>query len=133
MVFLDEKGNKIQATVKQSLIRRFSHLLVAGQCRLINNFGVGQNNENYRASQHPYKINFIFYTSVVRCEDDISIPVHGFKFASFNDILSKKLNDKFLIDIIARVTGYRSLESNLKDNKENKKLIMELEDAEYVT
>ncbi|XP_074337264.1 uncharacterized protein LOC141674455 [Apium graveolens] len=70
-----------------------------------------------------------FLTSV-RCEDDISIQVHGFKFASFDDILSNKLGDKFLIDVIVRVVGYSSVESSLNDNKETKKLIMELEDAE---
>ncbi|KAL8109726.1 hypothetical protein AgCh_025723 [Apium graveolens] len=71
------------------------------------------------AFQHPYKINFNLYTSLVRCEDDISIPVHGFKFASFDDILSKKLDDKFLIelnnktnqDLLEVRTSYQNIKS----------------------
>ncbi|KAL8109725.1 hypothetical protein AgCh_025722 [Apium graveolens] len=77
-----------------------------------------------------YKARLV--AKAVRCEDDISIQVHGFKFASFDDILSNKLGDKFLIDVIVRVVGYSSVESSLNDNKETKKLIMELEDAEFM-
>nr|ABD83325.1 Fgenesh protein 114 [Beta vulgaris] len=58
MIFLDEKGDKIQASVKKFLVRRFSHLLDEGQCRVISNFGVGENSGSYRPTSHPYKINF---------------------------------------------------------------------------
>ncbi|KAL2927156.1 Replication factor A protein 1 [Bienertia sinuspersici] len=58
MVFMDEKNGKIHAIVKKTLIKRFLSLLT--ECRLIviTNFGVAQNNSNFRTTQHPYKINF---------------------------------------------------------------------------
>ncbi|KAL2892350.1 Replication factor A protein 1 [Bienertia sinuspersici] len=99
MVFLDEKGSKIQASVKKSLIRRFTNLLEEGQLRIIANFGVGQSTGNYRPTQHPYKINFFFTTSVQIC-DELPIPLHGFNFVSLDDILSKKLDDKYLVGML---------------------------------
>ncbi|KAL2930704.1 Replication protein A 70 kDa DNA-binding subunit A [Bienertia sinuspersici] len=38
MVFLDEKGGKILASVKKPLIRRFSNLLHEGQLRVITDW-----------------------------------------------------------------------------------------------
>lgn len=93
------KGGKIQATVKNRLIRRFSNVLEEGQCHIVANFGVGQSNGNYRISLHPYKINFFFNTSVRVCDEDLHIPIYGFSFVSFEDILENKLDDKFLVGI----------------------------------
>ncbi|KAL2901048.1 Replication factor A protein 1 [Bienertia sinuspersici] len=96
MAFLDEKGSKIQASVKKTLIRRFANVLEEGQLRIIANFGVGQSIGNYRPTQHPYKINFFFTTLVQAC-DYLPISLHGFNLVSFDDILSKKLDDKYLV------------------------------------
>lgn len=57
-----------------------------GRCRIIANFGIWQNSDNYIVSQHSYKINFIFTSSVVRCEDDMSVLIYGFKFVPIDDI-----------------------------------------------
>ncbi|KAL2923296.1 hypothetical protein RDABS01_014787, partial [Bienertia sinuspersici] len=57
MVFLDEKS-------KKTLLKRFANLLEEGQLRIITNFGVGQSTGKYKPTQHPYKINFFFTTSV---------------------------------------------------------------------
>ncbi|KAL2898322.1 Replication factor A protein 1 [Bienertia sinuspersici] len=96
MVFLDEKGGKILASVKKTLIKRFSNLLHEGQLRVITNFGVGESTGNYKPTQHPYKINFFFTTLVHAC-DNLAIPRYGFNFMSFDDILSKQLDDRCLI------------------------------------
>ncbi|KAL2896630.1 Replication factor A protein 1 [Bienertia sinuspersici] len=97
MVFMDEKNGKIHATVNKTLIKRFLSLLT--ECRLIviTNFGVAQNNSNFRTTQHPYKINFFFSTIVKDYKDDVPIPLYGFNFVTFDDILSNRLDDIYLI------------------------------------
>ncbi|KAL2905811.1 Replication protein A 70 kDa DNA-binding subunit C [Bienertia sinuspersici] len=44
MVFVDEKGDKVQATVKRSLLLRFGPILHEGSVYSISRFGVGQPN-----------------------------------------------------------------------------------------
>ncbi|KAL2923693.1 Replication factor A protein 1, partial [Bienertia sinuspersici] len=63
-VFLDEEGSKTQASVKKTLLKRFANLLEEGQLSIITKFGVDQSTGNYKPTQHPYKINFFFTTSV---------------------------------------------------------------------
>ncbi|KAL2894964.1 Replication factor A protein 1 [Bienertia sinuspersici] len=99
MVFLDEKGSKIQASVKKTLIRRFAKFLEQGQLRIITNFGVRQNNGSYRPTQHPYKINF-FFTTLVQVCGELPIPLYGFNIVSFEDILSKKMDHTYLIGML---------------------------------
>lgn len=129
MVFLDEKGDKIQAIVKKLLIRRFSHLFAEGQFRVINNFGVAQNNGSYRLTSHPYKINFLLNTRVQNC-DDLPIPLHGLNFASFDDIISNRLDDIILTDVVGEIVSVIPIETFERNGKQSKKLILELNDKE---
>lgn len=73
------QGKKIEAIVRKSLIKHFSSQIVEGELRTITNFDVGQNSGDYRLTDHPYKINFLFSTSVKGC-DDLKIPLYGFIF-----------------------------------------------------
>ncbi|KAL2941604.1 Beta-galactosidase 9 [Bienertia sinuspersici] len=58
MVLVDEKGEKIQASIKRTHIGRFENLVKEGCCRLISHFGVVNNIGKHRATNHSYKINF---------------------------------------------------------------------------
>ncbi|KAL2926026.1 Replication protein A 70 kDa DNA-binding subunit E, partial [Bienertia sinuspersici] len=102
-------------------------LLHEGQLRVITNFGVGESTGNYKPTQHPYKINFFFTTLVHAC-DNLAIPRYGFNFMSFDDILSKQLDDRCLIDIIGQVVAVGPLEINERNGKPCKKIMMELND-----
>lgn len=79
----------IQATTKKNLMVKFSNKLSEGQFRLISNFEVAQSSG--------YKINFLPSISIIPCNEDTRISAHGLKFVSFDDILAKQIDDKFLI------------------------------------
>ncbi|XP_021734893.1 replication protein A 70 kDa DNA-binding subunit B-like [Chenopodium quinoa] len=49
-VLVDEKGSKMQASIKQTLIQRFEKLVNEGSTCIISNFGVGKNYGKYRAT-----------------------------------------------------------------------------------
>ena len=84
------------AVVKKNLVSKFSPLLKEGECRTITNFGVGQNLGSYRSTKHQYKF-FFFQTTAVRMCEDLGIPLHGFSFVPSNDIITKSLDDAYLI------------------------------------
>ncbi|KAL2921657.1 Neuron navigator 2 [Bienertia sinuspersici] len=58
MILMYEKEWKIQSTMEKTLIKRFVNLLIEHQLIVITNFCVAQNNNDFRTTQHPYKINF---------------------------------------------------------------------------
>ncbi|KAL2905276.1 Replication factor A protein 1 [Bienertia sinuspersici] len=101
MGLMDEK-------VKKTLIKRFLSLLTECQLIDITNFGIAQNNSNLRTTQHPYKINFLFSTIVKDYKVDVPIALYGFNFVTFDDILSNRLDDKYLIDIIGQSKDIQS-------------------------
>lgn len=87
----------IQAMAKKILMVKFSNKLSEGQFRLISNFEVAQSSGNFRISNHEYEINFLPSISVIPCDEDMRISAHRLKFVSFDDILAKQIDDKFLI------------------------------------
>ncbi|KAL2898598.1 Replication factor A protein 1, partial [Bienertia sinuspersici] len=96
MVFVDEKGDKIQATVKRSLLLRFGPILHEGSVYSISRFGVGQPSGDYRPAKHAYKINFLSTTTVEQL-NELDIPISGYNFLCFRDIPSSKLDDNYLV------------------------------------
>ncbi|KAL2921030.1 Replication protein A 70 kDa DNA-binding subunit E [Bienertia sinuspersici] len=129
MVFVDEKGDKIQATVKRSLLLRFGSILHEGRVYSISRFGVGQQSGDYRPAKHAYKMNFLSTTTVEQLFE-LDIPISGYNFVCFRDILSNKLDDKYLVDVIGGVTEVSKLEITERNGKMNKRLEIELEDLE---
>ncbi|KAJ9546632.1 hypothetical protein OSB04_019175 [Centaurea solstitialis] len=56
MILMDEKGKKIQGTIKAKLIHNFERFLAEGSIVVLSNFGVAENSGNYRIINHPYVI-----------------------------------------------------------------------------
>ncbi|KAL2904231.1 Replication protein A 70 kDa DNA-binding subunit C, partial [Bienertia sinuspersici] len=96
LVLMDEKGDKIQASIKRSMIMTYRNLLNEGESYTLMTFGVGLNSGDYKPTSHAYKINFLNITKV-EVNRDASIPLYGFKFASYGDIISNRLDDKILV------------------------------------
>ncbi|XP_057432856.1 uncharacterized protein LOC130725664 [Lotus japonicus] len=61
---MDDKGCKIHATVRKTLIYRFQSSLTEGKVYQISYFGVGESGRDFRPIEHPFKINFDIQTSV---------------------------------------------------------------------
>ncbi|XP_057452751.1 uncharacterized protein LOC130744597 [Lotus japonicus] len=64
MILMDDKGCKIHATVRKTLIYRFQSLLSEGRVYQILFFGVGESGRDFRPTSHPFKINFDIHTFV---------------------------------------------------------------------
>ncbi|GKC26564.1 nucleic acid-binding, OB-fold, replication protein A, OB domain protein [Tanacetum coccineum] len=95
LILLDEEGNKIQATVKNTCVKNHEKSLGQDMCLYISEFGVTDNDEKDTfVVKHPYKINFYRTTRVKKC-DDFSGPVYGFNFKPFTDLLQEKKDSTF--------------------------------------
>ncbi|KAL2923539.1 Replication protein A 70 kDa DNA-binding subunit B [Bienertia sinuspersici] len=145
MVFVDEKGDKIQATVKRSKLLRFGPILHEGSVYSISRFGVGQPSGDYRPTKHAYKLNFLSAT-IVEQLNELDMPISGYNFVCFRDILSNKLDDKYLVDVIGGVTEVEQRKNDDDDNSEicsnnfstpnHKRVFQDLQDTnikEYIT
>ncbi|KAJ9546434.1 hypothetical protein OSB04_018977 [Centaurea solstitialis] len=56
MILMDERGEKIQGTIKTKLIHTFERLLTEGSIVVLSKFGVDENSGSYRIINHPYVI-----------------------------------------------------------------------------
>lgn len=102
-ILVDEKGDRIQASLKQKLIKKYKRELKEGAYLDVMNFEVLGNNGDYRGTTHPYKINFIWTTYVKTSE---KIPnLSRFNLSPFPDILSQSNVDDVFIDILGEIVG----------------------------
>ncbi|KAH0942393.1 hypothetical protein HID58_002030 [Brassica napus] len=102
-ILVDEKGERIQASVKQKLIKKFGRDLKEGEYLDVMNFEVLGNNGDYRGTTHPYKISFIWTTYMKTSEQ---IPnLSRFNLSPFPDILSQSNVDDVFIDILGEIVG----------------------------
>nr|GEY12215.1 hypothetical protein [Tanacetum cinerariifolium] len=53
MILMDERGEKIQGTIKGNLIHTFERLLAEGSVVVLSKSGVAENSCNYRIINHP--------------------------------------------------------------------------------
>ncbi|XP_057453172.1 uncharacterized protein LOC130745040 [Lotus japonicus] len=104
MILMDDKGHKIHALVRKTLIYRFQSLLSEGRVYQISFFGVGESGRDFRPTSHPWKINFDIHTSV-RLVPNKAINLSPYYFVPLSDIISKDLDTSFLIDVIGILTG----------------------------
>ncbi|KAG2304091.1 hypothetical protein Bca52824_032742 [Brassica carinata] len=103
VILVDEKGDRIQASVKQRLIKKYKDELKEGEYLDVMNFEVLGNNGEYRGTTHPYKINFIYTTYAKTSE---MIPnLSRFNLSPFPDILSLPNVDDAFIDILGEIVG----------------------------
>ncbi|KAL2894833.1 ATP-dependent DNA helicase CHL1, partial [Bienertia sinuspersici] len=58
LVLIDEKGSRIQASIRKTIMQRFSNMVKEGSCRIIAKFGLISNIGKHRATNHSYKLNF---------------------------------------------------------------------------
>ncbi|MQL78765.1 hypothetical protein Taro_011183, partial [Colocasia esculenta] len=126
-ILIDEKGGKIQATMKKSLFNKFSCQLKEDSSYVITNFGVGENIGSYKPTQHAFRINFLYSTSVRECHDML-MPTTSFDFIAFEDITSNRIDVTYLVDVIGELTGIGNIEEWENNGNKTKRLTFELED-----
>ncbi|XP_057444849.1 replication factor A protein 1-like [Lotus japonicus] len=126
MILMDDKGCKIHATVRKTLIYRFQSLISEGRVYQISFFGVGESGRDFRPTGHPFKINFDIHTSV-RLVPNRAIDLSPYNFVPISDIMFKDLNTSFLIDVIGILTDASAEQEFEKDGGKQKRITIELD------
>ncbi|XP_020106253.1 uncharacterized protein LOC109722571 [Ananas comosus] len=109
------EGDRIHATVRKAFLNKFKGLFMEEKVYVINQFGVGQSSGSYRTTIHPYKINFQYSTVIHEMEDVLTISKYGFIFTPFDEILANVADDKYLVDVIGKLSGISRIEESCKD------------------
>ncbi|XP_057444995.1 replication factor A protein 1-like [Lotus japonicus] len=126
MILMDDKGCKIHATVRKTLIYRFQSLISEGRVYQISFFGVGESGRDFRPTEHPFKINFDIHTSV-RLVPNKAIDLSPYNFVPISNIMFKDLDTSFLIDVVGILTGASAEQEFEKDGGKQKRITIELE------
>ncbi|CAL0301287.1 unnamed protein product [Lupinus luteus] len=99
MIFMDEKGDKIQVVVKNFNISQWEAELKEGQSYIGDNFDVVRNEGQYRGTYHSFKL--IFQKGTIMNNKQLSeIPHNIYRFTAFEDILNGLAPSDILIDVI---------------------------------
>ncbi|RYR18789.1 hypothetical protein Ahy_B03g063402 [Arachis hypogaea] len=120
MVWLDEDGGKIHASVKRVLVSRFVNLLKERISYQIRYFDVGLNEGNFKTTHHEYVINLNQRTDVHRLPEWSSIPRYGFNFVNFDTLNAPGYDYTYLVDVVGYLTGIGSERTLEKDDKSTK-------------
>ncbi|KAJ1409100.1 Nucleic acid-binding, OB-fold [Sesbania bispinosa] len=104
MVVLDEEGGCIQCTVKSIHVYLFEGIVLEGNIYMLENVSVALNSAKFKPTIHEFRLFFKRETQV-RMIEDSNIPMNGFSFVPFTDILNEKNDESRLVDIIGVVTG----------------------------
>ncbi|KAF5805727.1 putative nucleic acid-binding protein [Helianthus annuus] len=129
IIFIDEKGAKIQGGIKSHLIPVFDGQLQEDAVVILSKFGVGENKDLYKVVVHPYKINFYRCTIVTRVRDWQGV-VYGFNFRAYEDILQGEALNALSVDVAGSVISCGDLESFDRPPKETKKMNFDIEDLD---
>ncbi|KAJ1392395.1 hypothetical protein SESBI_35847 [Sesbania bispinosa] len=122
MVLCDERGGRIHAVVRRTLVYKFQSTLIEGAAYSISNFGVGENSGEFKYSMHLYKVNFEYNTRVVLMRD-CTIPRFQFSFVSLADIMAPYFDNNYLV-VLTGIGTEKEYERNRKKYRMN---VMELE------
>ncbi|KAL6553772.1 hypothetical protein OROMI_019445 [Orobanche minor] len=89
-------GDKIQAPFLKYLISKFEKLIKEGGFYRFINFEIEQNNEEFIATRHPYRLKIHKFTSP-RHAESLPIPKYGFKLIPFAEFKIEKCYAKLLV------------------------------------
>ncbi|KAJ1443896.1 hypothetical protein SESBI_00069 [Sesbania bispinosa] len=110
MLFVDEEGGRIEATVQKHIMHKFSNSIVEGQVYRITRFGILRN------GGHDFKIIFNSNTQVIACPD-IDIPLLGLALTKTSNIKRTRGFSDYLLDFMGIVTA---ISEETKLNKEGR-------------
>ncbi|CAH8266535.1 unnamed protein product [Arabidopsis lyrata] len=127
LLLVDDKGDRIQASIRSQLLTKFQGKLEEGDCYMIMNFEILYNGGSYRASSHPYKINFMSMTHVKKCEQIPNLEFR-FNFVPFSDIQARTDNENVFIDVIGEIIGIHELKEVNVSGRQTKLLNLQLRD-----
>ncbi|XP_010425755.1 PREDICTED: replication protein A 70 kDa DNA-binding subunit C isoform X1 [Camelina sativa] len=125
-ILVDAKGDRIQAPVKNTLVRKFKKEMVEGRFCEIMNFEVRDNLGDYKGTVHPYKINFMF-TTWVKPSDEIP-RISRFNCYPFSEISTLSNVDDAFFDIIGEIVAMSQITQKECFGQQSKLLDIQLRD-----
>ncbi|XP_054799770.1 uncharacterized protein LOC129304134 [Prosopis cineraria] len=126
MLLISEEGERIQAIVTQKhILDRYRDNSTEGSIVFIANFNVVENNQ-YKATNHPYEI--MFNTNTFLDEEKADILWNSFSFMPINVILEQKVAPEYVIDVIGMLKSIGKLEEYKTTNGSQNKLTFTLSD-----
>ncbi|KAL6555559.1 hypothetical protein OROHE_007231 [Orobanche hederae] len=128
LILLDAKGDKIQASIPKYLISKFEKLIKEGVFYHFTNFEIEQNNEEFIATRHPYRLKFHKFTSPWPAKN-LPIPKYGFKFIPFAEFGTDKCYAKLLVDVIDEVLNVGDIVELNKNGQCTKRVTIHLLDS----
>ncbi|KAK9666583.1 hypothetical protein RND81_14G195600 [Saponaria officinalis] len=92
----------IQATITRQLISFFDSKITVGKAYNIRNLTFGNNSGYDKATPNPCRLKFEF-SSKLQEINDTSIPVHGYQFSKFADIIGGRCPTTHYIDVVGKL------------------------------
>ncbi|KAJ1414826.1 Nucleic acid-binding, OB-fold [Sesbania bispinosa] len=123
------EGGRIQCTVKNIHVYLFENGINEGNVYMLENLSVALNSGKYKPTMHEFRMFFKRETRVTLVEDS-SIPLYGFSFVPFVEILNETKDDRRLVDVLGVVTGKGNLIEFKKEGKPCNYVVIELENIE---
>ncbi|XP_057458029.1 uncharacterized protein LOC130748801 [Lotus japonicus] len=130
LVLMDDKGSKIHAIIKKTLMYKFEKLLVEGNVYSLSSFVLVDSSGDYKPTRHNYKICFMYNTEV-RHMPHITIDEFPYSFVSLADILAPSYDSGYLIDVIGILTGVGVEREIVTNGKKSKMNVIEIESAGF--
>ncbi|KAJ1411026.1 hypothetical protein SESBI_21561 [Sesbania bispinosa] len=127
MVLIDSEGNRIQASIRKPMIRRFRGVVEEGQIYRMSYFGIVKNTGSFRAAHHEYKLLFHGRTRVIPCEG-LSMPLHGLSLMKTDAIYQTDGQSEYLVDMIGLLTAVSTEKLSVRDGRTTRHIVMELTD-----
>ncbi|KAL0743443.1 hypothetical protein Bca4012_084956 [Brassica carinata] len=127
IIFADSKGDKIYATCRHNQLLSLGSKCVICEWKNIENMSITAVKNNWRVSDHMYKITFIGQTKITDCDienDDMFLSL-----MEFERIMSGSLKPNLLVDVLGQAMNVGDLLTiRCQDGEERKKIDFILRD-----
>ncbi|EFH70396.1 hypothetical protein ARALYDRAFT_337006 [Arabidopsis lyrata subsp. lyrata] len=109
LILMDNQGTKIRAVIRESLVTRFSPLLIEGLWMILRKFSLIPDVDLVRTTPHRFKIQFspdtcVEYLNYLACDYDY------FNFARFRDIRTGISNPYICVDLVGKVDNVNDIQ-----------------------
>ncbi|KAJ1377218.1 hypothetical protein SESBI_49105 [Sesbania bispinosa] len=127
MVFIDDEGGRIEATMPKNLMMKFSQIVAEREVYRLSNFALTENSGKFRAAHHEFKIVFNGGTKMIRCPS-VNIPVSGFSLLKTSDINKTNGCSDYLFDFMGVLTAVSEEITMKKQGRETRLILLDLVD-----
>ncbi|EFH39455.1 hypothetical protein ARALYDRAFT_359073 [Arabidopsis lyrata subsp. lyrata] len=109
LILMDNQGTKIRAVIRESLVTRFSPLLIEGLWMILRKVSLISDVDLVRTTPHRFKIQFspdtcVEYLNYLACDYDY------FNFARFRDIRTGISNPYICVDLVGKVDNVNDIQ-----------------------